>query len=432
MGHEIITTTPEDVTLHDAQFGTAQDSSDEAFLAGIMQNPGFRFQVAESLKTIHIPQHSVDALGYTTHPVTQSPLLIDYLNLGFVSDDRKKAIAAAVLNACLEVRDGLNVTLSGGEVVSQTDILSQAPLPVRFLAIAKACAGDQGSPFDPSDLASGSEKRKTLSTYMCAKLGFAVLQADTLLDAVAVVHGSKILQQHLSYGVESEHWRTLGAFPPEIIGAPAPRNGYLLPDAIEVALREGGIDLYHISNWDASWLRDEERAKNEEFKQGFEWLCGRVMELADKPADEKAHWQSYILTSILADQSFSGSHVEGFSGTYDQMVGWQEPLADEKHYTSYVYLMEQTEKARGFLTDFSEAGMLTALKGVAMRIGRGVEREIITGGKQSRGGRVRTVAEIYRQLRRQDPSEAAALLAAIPMIESHVKEAADPWGFRFE
>lgn len=413
-----------------------ENDADCEFLDRISKDPGFRLQLSQLLTTYNISRYSADDLGYRSRPFVEMAHLINHLNLEQLEDDEKNVVAEAVLGTSIEVRDDLD-TLFGRKTKRdrfspQNSYASSLPFPLQVVVIAKACAGHEGSPLYPSDLSADSNERKELQEYVVRKFGHQEHKADLILDSIATIHGAAILTSHLKHGLESKDWRRLGKFPDSIVGEPAPRIGYYLPDNIETALRRVNVDLWRVDYLNADWrTSNKDIEEDKEFVDGVKWLSERVAELSGKPKSEQPFWRAYTFTSLLTTQAFMRHSVSGYSRLYDQLVSWKEPKPDAEFYDSYVKLNGQLKRYGEACGELAEEGVLMALKGEAIRIGHQVEQEIIYGSEESRARRLEVLAGICNRVARYDIGQAHELLASMPVISSHVYELSNRWQYPF-
>lgn len=412
--------------------------SDSEFIDRIFNDHGFRFQLSQLLTTYNISNYRIDDLGYESRPFVEVSYFINHLNLEHLNDEQMKLVARAVLEASIEVRDELSALFGAikhhDSSTSRGDYVAALPFPMQVVVLAKACAGHSGSVLYPSSLSRDSDERSVLKEYISNKFAYSPEKADKVLDAIVTVHGAAILAKHFDYGFESEAWRELGDFPASIVGEPAPRMGYYLPDNIEEALRRSGIqDLWRIDYLGAEWRAGDEAIESDrKLISGLEWLSDRVIELSNRPEGERPFWKAYVITTMLAEQAFEGRSVSGYAGDYDQLATWKEPKPDRDFKEAYVALIARLEKYGLASGELDSDGMLLSLKGYAMRIGRQAEREVVFGSSNERDGRLKVIADIHKELRKVNPKWAQDLIASLPLIGGHIEELSDPWQYRFD
>ncbi|HRC28265.1 MAG TPA: hypothetical protein PKV96_02660 [Candidatus Saccharimonas sp.] len=409
---------------------------DTEFLQRIIADPGFRLRLTQLLKTFNISHYSVDSLGYESRAFVETTHLIELLELGHLEKNERRTVAMTVLEASIEVRDDLN-TLFGTNTKqagpsSKIDYATSLPFPLQLTIIAKVCSGQDGSVLSPASLSKGSERRTGLQQYITTKFGYSDEKAIAILDTICIIHGTSILTVHFEYGVASERWRSLGEFPSSIIGSPATRIGYYLPDGIEDAIRNMHVsDLWRVEFLDAEWHTDGEDAENDKkFIDGMEWLACQVAKLASKPDEELAFWRGYVVTSALAGEALRDGQVNGYSGGHDQLVSWREPKPDKEYWSAYARLQDHVTKYGNAAGTLEREGVLLALQGIAIRLGHDIEQEIIYGTKMERTGRMRVLADIYTQLA-INGTEPTELAHHCPLLYPHIQEKAHQWNYRF-
>jgi hypothetical protein len=419
--------------------GGEYSSNDDPYIdfAGrVIDDAGFRLRLSQVLADFDISKFTIDHLGYETGPFAKVAELVKDLGLEELTDEGKKAAANAVLGASVEVRDALNLILNrnGGHpgFAPSESYIAKLPYPLQVVVLAKACAGSGGSPLYPYELAANSEERQKVCDYLQARLLYSMDKANVTLDVVSVIHGTAILANHFERGLRSVEHHDLGGYPSAILGEPTPHMGHYLPNSVEEALRA----LYDGNLWRLSYVGQNKedqaaREEDENFINGLSWLAGEVAKLSGMPPDESPMWRAYTITAIYANNAFKGDRVQGFSSVIDRLCSWDEPKPDAAYWGSYLRLCENLSKCSEVFSEFAEEGVLLALKGFAIRIAHGVEQEIVYGKDTARTERIKVVAAIYRMLVNYNQQQADELLATTPLLSSHIKELADPSGYRF-
>lgn len=391
------------------------------FARRVLAEPGLRHQITELRKRIHTNRVADLGLGYSQFPFVQVSEVLHYMNLDHTSGNYERhAIARALLDGCLEARDNLEKSSDADEIDISGNALTRLPFELQLVAIAKAFSGDTGGVFYASSLQAGSSRLELLLGYAQQKLGLSPSEAEYLRQAVTVVNGSEIVEEVIRY----KWWDQpidKGVFPPAIVGRPAPNEGYYLPDMAEEAIR----GLHYSDGWMARHQDKSAKVAVDSLKMGEV-----IADLCGFDEDTASFWGAYGMSSLLLEEVFI-KREEGYSGAIGQLASWQTMCADEEFYGQYTYIRDHLETL-STNTEFSREGMRLAICSMAQRIARKTEAELVSGGNQNRSGRLRTIGTMYADVLGHDGNDLAErILASAPLLSSHIREAADPWTYRY-
>jgi hypothetical protein len=393
-------------------------SSAENFAQRVLAEPGLRYQLTGLMRQVRIADVKSLGLGYWDMPSVRVSSALRHMNLDTLSgvSDRKTA-AQILLHGCMEARDDLRA-LNNDDALPEANGLRQLPFELQLVALAKAYSGDDGAPFYPSELANGTDGAALFQRYATEKLDLTPIEVEVMRQAAMVVNGQKILDNIIMC---NRYERVdLSIYPKTIVGRHAPNEGYYLPDMLEDSIRNG----YYGDAWMAQYPDKCPQVVADTLKLG-----DLIVRLCDNTQGEARFWGAYGMSSLLLEQAFV-ERRESFSSEYDTVVTNYQPRNDEKAYEQYVWVRDNLNNLAAD-TEFSRDGMALALCSAGQRVGHMVEREITRGSTSARVGRLRMLGELYTDLMQMDPTLAEEMLARLPLIASHIHEAADPWSYRF-
>ena len=395
-----------------------ETSSTESFARRVLAEPGLRYQLTGLMRQVRIADVKDLGLGYWDMPSVRVSSALRHMNLDTLSGayDRKTA-AQLLLHSCMEARDDLRA-LNDDKALPEANGLTQLPFELQLVAVAKAYSGDDGAPFYPSELANGTEGAALFHRYTTEKLHLTPVEVEVMCQAAMVVNGQKILDNIIMCNRYEEV--DLSIYPKTIVGRHAPNEGYYLPDMLEDSIRGG----YYGDAWMAQY-----RDKCPQVVADAVKLGDLITRLCGNSPDEAKFWGAYGMSSLLLEQAFV-ERRESFSSEYDTVVTHYQPRNDEKAYEQYVWVRDSLNNLAEH-AEFSRDGMVLALCSAGQRIGHMVEREITRGSTSARVGRLRMLGELYADLAQMDKALAEAMLAKLPLIASHIHEAANPWSYRF-